>query len=164
MTSLASSAYRLAKARGLSLDPRSLFASSTSDYDFVIHISSKFTGDWKSKSPSKAKFKNLAVQSQGTFEGVAYKPTQAFTSELEKAYGASVIFFYGNGAVSNIGGLWNPQSVSVRPFKVNLPYATTLVESQNDAEPENVELDKSAILSEIARLGQDMVSKVEVNR
>ncbi|EPE26997.1 hypothetical protein GLAREA_02911 [Glarea lozoyensis ATCC 20868] len=164
MTSLASSAYRLAKDKGLSLDPRSLFVTSTSDYDFVIQVSPKFSADRKKQAASTGKYKNLVVQSEGSFEGVGYDPTQAFISELKGAYTSSVVFFHGAGAVLHIGGLWNPQTVSARPFKINLAYATKVSDGQEEAEPENVEIDKSAILSEIARLGGELISKIEVNR
>jgi U3 small nucleolar RNA-associated protein 22 len=164
MTSLANSAYQLVKESGLSLDPRALFATSTADYDFVIHISSNFSSDGKPRSSSKSKFKNLAVQSEGSFEGVGYEAVQLFISESKISYASSVVLFHGNGAVSHIGGLWNPHSLSARPFRINLSYATTISKGQDDSALENVEVDKYAILSEIARLGGDMVSNIEVRR
>jgi U3 small nucleolar RNA-associated protein 22 len=164
MTSLASSAYQLVKEKGLSLEPRALFATSTADYDFVTHISSNHGSDGKQKTSTKPKYKNLAVQSEGSFDGVGYEPVQLFISELKRSYASSVVFFHGNGAVSHIGGLWNPQSLSARPLKINLAYATTISKGQDESEVENVEIDKSTILSEIARLGGDIVSKIEVRR
>ena len=164
MTSLASSAQKLIREKGLDLDQRSLFATSTSDYDFVIHISPKFVSDHKRKFSSKQKFKNLEVQSEGSFEGIGYEPVQLYIAELEKLYTDSVALFYGRKGASYIGGLWNPQDVSARPFKVNLTYATMISAGQEDSGAENVEIDKSALLSGIARLGGDMVSKIQVNR
>lgn len=65
-----------------------------------------------------------------------------------------MVLFHSEGVV---GGLWIPQVVEKRGFKYNLPYATKLVEG------DNVKLDKTTILSEIARLGGDMVVNIETH-
>lgn len=166
MTALARSACKLVKDKGFNLDHRSLFTSSTSDYDFVIHLSPKFTESFKRKGLGQSKFKNLEVQSEANKDMVGYQPMQAYIDEMEKLYTNSVIFFHGAIVGSVIGGLWNPQIAVSRPFKVNLAYASKVALVQKDSEDGNggIELDKSAILSEIARLGGDMVSRIEIHR
>ncbi|TVY42334.1 U3 small nucleolar RNA-associated protein [Lachnellula subtilissima] len=161
MTALAVSAYKLVKDKGVELDQRSLFATSTADYDFVVHISPIFAADQRRKEASKHKFKNLEVQSEANLELVGYNPVQLCLSELEKLYANSVVFFHSEVSGSVIAGLWNPQHVVPRSFKVNMTYATKIF---GDSEEGKIGIDKSAILLEIARLGGDMVSRIEVNR
>jgi U3 small nucleolar RNA-associated protein 22 len=158
MTALARSACKLVKDQGLDLDQRSLFASSTADYDFVIHLSPKFTKEVR-KVP-KQKFKNIEVQTGAGLELVGYEPVREYLLELEKLYTSSIIFFHTAGD-SVIAGLWNPQIVPARPFKVNLAYATTPETGLDDEEDGEIKLDKAAILSEIARIAGDMVSRIE---
>jgi U3 small nucleolar RNA-associated protein 22 len=160
MTALARSACKLLKEQGPDLKPKSLFATSTADYDFVIHLAPRFTAKARHPGSSKPKFKNLEVQSDVDLSTVGFQPVHQYISELEKLYGTSIVFFHSASSGSSIAGLWNPQAVSPRPFKVNLTYA-----SKPTAESEEeVELDKASILAEIARLGGDMVSRVEVHR
>lgn len=160
MTALAGSAYKVVKQRGFELDHRSLFASSTASYDFIIHISPS-TKDRKRKESSKSKFKNLEVQSEVDLEQIGYSPIPLYLAELKKLYTNSIVFFYSEESGAVIGGLWNPQSVASRPLKVSVAYATRPSGKEGE---EDVELDKCAILSEIARLGGDMVREVEVHR
>jgi U3 small nucleolar RNA-associated protein 22 len=126
----------------------------------VIHLAPRFTAKARHPGSSKPKFKNLEVQSDVDLSTVGFQPVHQYISELEKLYGTSIVFFHSATSGSSIAGLWNPQAVSPRPFKVNLTYA-----SKPTAESEEeVELDKASILAEIARLGGDMVSRVEVHR
>lgn len=166
MTALARSACKLVKDKGLDLDHRSLFAASTSDYDFVIHLSPKFTESFQRKGSGQSKFKNLEIQSEANMDMIGYQPIRLYIEELEKIYTNSVVFFHGDISGSVLAGLWNPQIAASRPFKVNLAYATKAASLKEGSGEENsdIELDKRTILSEIARLGGDMVSKIEVNR
>jgi len=160
LTALARSACRLVKDEDAGLKPRSLFVSSTSDYDFVIHLRTSLADEKQSKKP---KFKNLEVQLAAAESGhlVGYHPIQSYIDELERLYSDTIVFFHSHGTGAVIGGLWNPQNVAPRPFKVNLAYATSpLVEE----EEEEVQLDKAAILSEISRIGGDIVSRIEVQK
>jgi U3 small nucleolar RNA-associated protein 22 len=162
MTALARSACNLVKEKGLELDHRSLFAASTSDYDFIIHISPKFTGEHRRKEATQQKFKNLEVQSELNPELVGYRPVRSFLDELERLFTNCVVFFHGEVNGSVIAGLWNPQAVASRTFKVNLAYATK-PSGKIEEDAAEIEIDKSAILAEIARLGGDIVSRIEVH-
>jgi U3 small nucleolar RNA-associated protein 22 len=164
MTALARSACKLAKDQGLDLDPKSLFTTSTNDYDFVIHLKWRFTDDHRGKRPPpQSRFKNLEVQSETNLDLIGYQPAQLFLGELEKLYTSSIVFFHNTTTDSIIAGLWNPQTAS-RPFKANVAYATKPAGGVNiEEEGELVEIDKSAILSEIARIGGDLVSQIEVH-
>jgi U3 small nucleolar RNA-associated protein 22 len=153
----------LVKDKGLELDVRSLFANSMADYDFVIHLAPGFAIETKRKKASQPKYKNLEVQSDADLELVGYQPVQSFVDELKKHYTNSVVFFHSTRAGSVITGLWNPQTVAPRPFKVNLAYATRPADANGEEDDEVIELDKCAILAEIARLGGDMVSEILVH-
>jgi len=165
MTALARSACAVVREQDLKLDAEALFHSSVDDYDFVIHMSPAFVGDNKGKLETKSpKYKNLEVQSEEDLAFIGYEPLDRFLDELRSLYTSSIIFFHDNLTGSIITGLWNPQTSS-RPFKVNLPYAVKpVVNEASQEEGENVEIDKSAILAEIARLGGDMVLRVKLNR
>lgn len=163
MTALARSACKLVKDQGIDLDQRSLFAYSTADYDFVIHLSPKFTHD-EARKAGKQRFKNLEVQSEADLEFIGYEPVKEYLHELEKLYTSSIIFFHSAASGPVIAGLWNPQIVPARPFKVNLAYATKPEMGSDDEEEGVIKLDKCAILSEMARIGGDMVSRIEVIR
>ena len=76
------------------------------------------------------------------------------------------------GAVedSTIGAIWNPQ-MQRRAFRINLPTSYKPAAGQKrakggedeDAEEEElVDVNREAILSEIARIGGDLVEKIEV--
>jgi U3 small nucleolar RNA-associated protein 22 len=164
MTALARSACKLVRDQGLELNQKSLFATSTTDYDFVIHLSPKVAGQSRRKESNKHKYKNLEVQSEVEFDLVGYDPIQLYLSELEKLYTSTIVFFHSTSAGSVITGLWNPQATPLRAFKVNLPYSSKLVRGREEVKDEQeIELDKTTILAEIARLGGDMVSRIEVH-
>ncbi|PQE32444.1 pre-rRNA processing utp22 protein [Rutstroemia sp. NJR-2017a WRK4] len=157
MTALARSACKAVKDHTLDLDPRTLFATSTSDYDFVIHLSSKAAG--KTKEKDSHRFKNLEVQSELSIEKLDYHPIRMFIEELESLYAGSIVFFHSETTGARIGGLWNPQTAAPRAFKVNLGYVTKPRDGEEGSK--SIEMNKPAILAEIARLGGDMISRIE---
>lgn len=151
MTALAKAAIGAVEVQKLDLDLASLFVSPLSDYDFVLHLSSG------QKTKKAQAFKNLELDALSDTSLVGYEPVAAFLSELETLYGSAVLFFSGSGFIA---GLWNPQTAP-RSWKVNLSYATEPVKQDEDV---MAVLDKESILKEVAVLGGDLVSKVEVNR
>jgi U3 small nucleolar RNA-associated protein 22 len=159
LTALSRSACKLVKDQGIDLDPRSLFATSTVDYDFVLHLSPKFASK-HTKKDSKQKFKNLEVQKSSGNEKLGMRGVELYLQELRTLYADRIVFFHDIASGSVITGLWNPQMVAPRPFKVNLGYASRIAEEGDD----DITIDKSAILSEICRLGGDMVARIEINR
>lgn len=166
MTALARAAMQtvsVAPLQGpLDLDFDALFTSPLSDYDFVVRFKDPFAGPAGSASGRKTKFKNLLVDPDSRDLGGAAL-AQLFVDELRAVYGSTVVFLYGGGPV--IGGLWNP-FVSARPWKVNLGYGTRPVLADGDEGEERVmaEVNREGILSEIARLGGDMIEKITVNK
>ncbi|KAI9844485.1 MAG: hypothetical protein M1837_005568 [Sclerophora amabilis] len=209
MTALARSACAVVRETGLDIDPKVLFTSSTTDYDFIIHLHPRFMDDRRGKGSSRpaAEFKNLQMQSDSNDEIglVGYDPVTLFLDELKSIYSSNIIFFHhkatvsrgargsgsgggSGGGATHIAGLWNPHSTNLRPWKVNLTHSTrpvigdtgTAVSGpENQDGPDNdgkgvdglslatkepyLELNKPAILNEIARLGGDMIVRIEVN-
>lgn len=165
MTALARSACKLVRDEGLGLQPSTLFASSTADYDFILHLTPRFVGSRRGKKVSKgSQFKNLEVQEESGIESVGCDPVQLFIEEIKALYTTSLVLFNDSRTGSVICGLWNPQTSS-RPFRVNLAYGTRPVAPTNaDDATTLVEINKAAILAEMARLGGDMVARIELRR
>ncbi|TQS39252.1 hypothetical protein Golomagni_00227 [Golovinomyces magnicellulatus] len=163
MTALARSANKFIKDLGYELDVNSLFVTSTAEYDFLIHLSDDFISLKKENTASQIKPKNFEVQSEKYIEKVGYQPVQLFLAELENLYSNNIIVFHENYTGSVIAGLWNPQSLSPRPFKVNLSYSTHVLEKDNSSEDQIV-INQNSILSEISRLGCNIVSRIEIQK
>lgn len=157
MTALARSATALVKEKAKVVNPKLLFKTTKSNFDFIIHIAPTFSGSRRGTKQSKsALFKNIELQKTDEQVLVGYEPVRLFVSELQKLYGDSIVFLHDRISNNVICGLWNPQATA-RSFRVNLSYATRPIGNGD----EEVDIDKTAILSEISRLGGNMVSKVE---
>jgi U3 small nucleolar RNA-associated protein 22 len=165
MTALARSACQTAKHQVLDLDMETLFRSTTDDYDFVVYISPKFATYRKDKkNPNTTKFKNLEVQAEDDLSLAGYEPVLLFLEEVQRLYRTSIVFFHDPLTNLAIGGLWNPDT-KCRTLKTNLSYGTMPTSSDSrDHQDSEVEIDRLAILSEIARLGGDIVERIEVHR
>lgn len=164
MSALAKAATQAAETRALQLEPASLFVSPLADYDFVLHLSSGFAEDGRKKKKNKSvqQFKNLVVQDEARAELVGFRPIDAYLQELRNLYGQAFVLFYGGGESKAVGGLWSPQT-GKRTWKVNLAYSTLPVKGEEEGDVDTV-INKEGILAEIARLGGDMIERVEVNR
>ena len=163
MTALARAAIAEVEAQGTELQPANLFVSSLSDYDFVIHLNAAFGGVKRRKAGKGGTvFKNLELDAMSDTSLVGHGPTADFLQELESLYGSAVIFFYGGKERAIVAGLWSPQTAP-RDWKVNLAYSTTPVRGAREGEVEAV-INKEAILAEIARLGGDLIDRIDVNR
>ncbi|KAL8953624.1 MAG: hypothetical protein Q9222_000550 [Ikaeria aurantiellina] len=154
-TALAKAACKLEKAQSWNLHPEVLFNPSLADFDFLIHLNVKNRkGDERGLS-----FQNLR-QASGTEElGEACNPRLLFCRELEDLHGDNVIFFWNEYNLTLITGLWNPQT-GPRKWKTNLDYSTQPMLNCEDAE-QQVTINKASILHGIARLGGDMVTRID---
>ncbi|KAH0543993.1 hypothetical protein FGG08_001760 [Glutinoglossum americanum] len=171
VTALARSACAVSKEAGLEINPEALFIPSTADYDFIIHINSRFTNDRRGERPSAKHplFKNLQIQSdkETNAELIGYNPVELFLDELRELYSNNIVFFYNAHGGTFIGGLWSPHITSQRSWKVNLSYSTTPIVAESETNDDCSEkaarliVNKTAILNEIGRLGGDMVMRIE---
>ncbi len=161
-TSLAKAACGMMKEQGTNLEPQALFAASMADYDFVVHLNPRSTRTSRGEKRHSV-FKNLHVQSDQDKKSLSgFDPLRLFLGELRAMYGSNVLFFSNEYGHSLIAGLWNPQT-GPRPWKVNLPYSTKPILRSSD-EDTQITINKAATLHDIARLGGDMVSRIELKR
>ena len=160
-TSLAKAACNMLKEQGPNLEPEALFVASMADYDFIVYLKSSSTRN-NSRETRQSAFKNLHAQSDQAKNLSGLDPVQLFLRELEVMYGSNVLFFSDEQGGSLIAGLWNPQT-GPRPWKVNLAYSTKPVVRLGDEESQ-ISINRTATLHDIARLGGDMVSRIEVKR
>ena len=83
----------------------------------------------------------------------------SFLDELRTLYGSHVIFFYNKDGGSVIGGVWNPQT-RLRSLKVDVGYSTVPVEQAGEGNGQ-ITLNKAGTLHDIAKLGGDLILKIE---
>jgi U3 small nucleolar RNA-associated protein 22 len=185
MTSLAKSASRLIREQGLNLDSRRLFVPSLKEYDVVIHINSKTlkstlktyaTVDPEAEAEGtentgRAKFKNLDERTGLEPLPLAQHPADLFLEHLTAVYGEALVFFRGSVDDHTIGAIWNPQ-MQRRSFRINLPTSYKPVtgkrpskdgdDEASDDEEDLVNVNRDAISAEIARIGGDLVDRLEI--
>jgi U3 small nucleolar RNA-associated protein 22 len=169
MTALAKAAAAEITTKQLDLEPASLFTSPLTDFDFALHLNRRIIGGAASMSlaTSNAGFKNLELAALDDTDSLGYDAARDFLRELEDVFGSAVVFFSGGGEGVGkfcIAGLWRPQTAA-RPWKVNLAYSTIpLAARQGGSESSDAQavINRQAMLAEMARLGGDLVEKVDV--
>ncbi|TPX18245.1 uncharacterized protein E0L32_002754 [Thyridium curvatum] len=172
MTTLARSACRLVKEAGAGaaggFDPRQLCQTPLRDYDVLLHLEPRVVkavlrGD--DGTARRSHFKNLDERAVGApLAPVPAHPVAALLRQLEAAYGSALVFFHGGPDDAVVGGIWNPQ-VHRRSFRVNMPCSFRPAsdgEGDDDVDDHDVmEVDREGILAEIARVGGDVIEKIE---
>ena len=165
MTALARAASAEVTEKQLRLEPSSLFESPLSDFDFFIRIDPLSIGKKshrKHSGPNGAAFKNLELDLVNDTSRIGLDELGSFLMDMEALHGSAILFFSGGLERPIIAGLWHPQTVR-RPWKLNLTYSTTPVKDAASVEVE-ANVNKEAILAEIARLGGGMIQSIEINR
>ena len=162
---MARSASKLVREMGVELDARSLFQTSLKDYDVVIHLSPKTLKSVLRADGSKnSLFKNLDAQMGKPAPSIIQYPAKVLLSALKKTFDSPLLFFHGDDDDRIIGAIWNPR-LRRRTFRANLPSSFRPVrraEGGGEEDEELVEVDRQAVLSEIARIGGDLVESIEV--
>jgi U3 small nucleolar RNA-associated protein 22 len=179
MTRLAKAACKLVKQHDYLLDPADLFETSLNDYDILVHLSPKAaravmraaaneTGG--ARKASHLQFKNLDDRIGKIPLPVRAHPVDVLLGELQRVYDEELIFFRGgnSGDVDDgdavIGAIWNPK-LRRQKFRAGLPYnfARVAAEKQDEEDEEGdfVEVNRRAVLLEMARIGGDMIKKIE---
>ncbi|KAI0104236.1 Nrap protein [Nemania sp. FL0031] len=158
MTTLARSASKAAKDKGIELDPRTLFQSGLHDYDIVIHLSAKaIKGVLRDDGTKHSHFKNLDESGSSEALPLPESPVPAFLRRLNAAYATPLLFFHGGAEDNVIAALWNPQ-IHSRGFSASMPSSFRPV----DTDADTFELNREAVLAEIARIGGDLIEKIDV--
>lgn len=149
LSSLGKAAVSLVRSNPHDLNISELFDTSLAPYDFVIHLRSKLFGG----STSASKFKNL------TGPHPSMGPTiKSFVCDVQSCYNQSILLFHGDDRCPVIAGLWNPQSLKPRSWNLKTAYSTAPASSSDQ-----ISINRSAILNEIARLGHGLVEQIEVH-
>ena len=160
MTRLAKAAAKLIKDQGIHLDVPELFRTSLQDYDVLIHLSPKAV---------KAAARDAAAEPGARGQRSHYKnlerdplplrahPADVLAAELQRAYADTLVFFRGAADDAVVGAVWNPR-LQRQKFRAGLPYNFARVRGE-DADV--VEVNRRAVLLEIARVGGDMIRKIE---
>ncbi|KAI1814133.1 pre-rRNA processing protein utp22 [Poronia punctata] len=163
MTTLARSASKAAKDKGVELDPRTLFQSGLGDYDVVFYLSSKAVkGIIRDDGTRHSQFRNLDETGNSEALPLPERPVSAFLRRLTWAFATPLLFFHGAPDDTVVAALWNPQ-LHDRAFSANMPSSFKPVESKEaDAEADTYALNKEAVIAEIARIGGDLIEKIEV--
>lgn len=167
MTRLAKAAAKIVREQDVQLDAAALFASSLTDYDVLIHLSSKaiknILGEAASESGAKkqSQFKNLDNRTGKLPLPIREHPASVLVEELTRVYEDTLIFFSGGADAeeSAIAAIWNPKLQDTQKFRAGLPYNFRSLGPEGD---DTVEVNRQAVLLELARAGGDMIRKIEV--
>jgi U3 small nucleolar RNA-associated protein 22 len=153
-----------------SFQPESLFVSQTQDYDFVLHISSKFAKISSSKK-SEQKFKNLEIQQASNLAPkVETMLIPLFLEDLQSVFGDTVLWFWDPESLDRVAGLWNPVMTGQRAFKVKAGWNSTPIKNRSGEKKEkseksvDIQINKGAVMYEIKRLGGELISRIDVHR
>ncbi|KAI1428966.1 Nrap protein [Xylaria sp. FL1777] len=158
MTTLARSASKAAKDKGVELDPRTLFQSGLRDYDVIIHLSAKaIKGVLREDGTRHSHFKNLDESGGSEALPLPESPISTLLRRFSSIYATPLLFFHGGPEDTVIAALWNPQLHS-RGFSANMPSSFKPI----GADADTFELNREAVLAEIARIGGDLIEKIDV--
>ncbi|KAL0259951.1 U3 snoRNP protein [Diplodia seriata] len=170
MSALAKAATQAVRDNGIAIEPAALFVSPLADYDFVLRINPTFAkaSQGKKDKSSKQQFKNLVLQADASEQVDSnlsgFDPVKLFLSELRETFGHAVVLFSAENDADVIAGLWNPANIAKRKWKVRMGYSTVPVSEQRSEGEVDAEANKESMLAEMARLGGELVRKVEVQR
>ncbi|PYI10490.1 Nrap protein [Aspergillus sclerotiicarbonarius CBS 121057] len=155
MCTLAKAAMKLLREKGHGLSISDLFHTSLAPYDFIINLRPALLHE---RSALSTRFKNL----DGRRTAQAARPAivKSFARDLQACYNPNMLLFHGDEDCSVIAGLWNPQVLKPKSWTLKLAYSTCPVEQKAADE---VSINCQAVLSEISRLGADLVESIEVH-
>lgn len=160
MTSLSKAAMNQVREKGLDLCLRDLFRSSLRDYDFLLHL------DPNRAASSKAStvYKNLQSPELLRRDALGLTAVKHFISELNRLYGSHILFLHGSQDRKVIAGLWRPHTFNSHSFGLALTYSTTPIMSSDQPERDAVVMNREAALNTIAKIGGDLITRVELIR
>ena len=161
-TGLVRAAMTLVKEHGMSLRAESLFVPSLVDYDFVLFLDTRFSVPNNNPSSKPTAFKNLQLLDNPMPPLTGHSLSNLFMGELRDLHSRSILFFYDAEKCDVICGLWHPDTDS-RPWKVGLEYSTK-PDKQGVNDVARVGMNKTAALNNIARLGGELITRIERRR
>ena len=152
-------------------DWQGLFQSPLSDFDFLIHLKWGFgRGEsWGGKGGSGGLEPTDQEEMDGDHAVVGFDPVAEFVEDLNRTFEGCMLLFYNRDGGKVIAGLWNPRAVKRQGFRVRMGVSSMPVAQQrtrggeeDEDEKEQVIINQSGILSEIAMMGDGLVQKIEV--
>ncbi|KAG8409649.1 U3 snoRNP protein [Metarhizium acridum] len=170
MTRLAKAACKLVRDQGANVEPESLFETSLQDYDVLIHLSTKTIKNilheaaTESGARKHSMYKNLDARTGKMPLPIRTHPAAVLAQELQRVYDDTLVFFPGGPNESVLAAIWNPKLEKKQKFRVGLSYnfRRVAVVGGDDAAADMVEVNRQAILLELARAGGDMIKRIEV--
>ncbi|EXJ73280.1 uncharacterized protein A1O5_03040 [Cladophialophora psammophila CBS 110553] len=179
LSALARAALDLVESNGTGMTEdhwRGLFESPLRDFDFLIHLKpSVARGIKATKVKAMAKvnsdetngdgeFKNLQIAESMDVDSIGYNPVELYLRDLNHAFGSAALFFYDQYGGQVIAGLWKPNVLGRKEWRVRLGWSSVPVNSDGDAEEgkDMCVFNRDGVLAEMARLGEGIVRKIKV--
>lgn len=178
MTLLAKAACKLVRAQDHRLDvPTHLFTPPLGDYDVLFHLSPKAARAVMREAAvelganQRTRYKNLDGVTGKTPLPVRAGPAGILVRKLQALYDDTLIFLHGSlDAIglegrnaeeheNVVGAIWNPR-LQRQKFRAGLPYNFKSV--PGEGEEDVVEVNREAVLLEIARIGGELIKKIEI--
>lgn len=167
MTRLAKAAHKEFHDNELTFSVEDLFETSLRDYDVLIRLSPKALRLTKRDAAyetgtkqASTEFKNLDARTGRIPVPVRADPAEVFVGELNRVYADTLIFFSSNAGEDDdgvVGAIWDPRLQKQR-FRTGLPFNFCKVDGEDG---DVVEVNRKAVLSEIARIGGELIKKIE---
>ena len=158
LTAVAKATIASAMSEEGTLESKPLFVSSLRGYDFAIHMDRKripngfVNGNFASNGSEAARSPSALAK---------HDPGKAYVEELVRIYGNNIVFMHDGLDKAVVAGIWNP-AAGPRAWKVNLSYSTMPYKDAQGGKPPEVTINKAATLHEMARLGGNLVSNIEI--
>jgi len=157
--------------------PKSLFLHPTDDYDILIHLDPSAVRRYHQSISfdiaaitQPRKFMNLpnkaGDESNDDAVRVGFDPVAMLLYDLRRVYTGTLQFFCDRFGGLTIGAVWDPSIAASRPFRVMAMYSSTphseVTPNDKIKSKDLVVLNKSAVLTEIKRLGEGLVKSIEI--
>lgn len=170
MTRLAKAACKLVREESKPLQPSALFQTSLHDFDVLIHLSTKAVRTLSHEVVAEAgaakptRFKNLDDRTGKAPLPVRAHSVDVLVGELQRAYEDTLVFFRGSYDDAVLAAIWDPKLQQLQQgvkFRAGLPYNFRRIADPND-DADLVDVNREAVLLEIARAGGDLIKRIEV--
>lgn len=142
-----------------------LFTPILKDYDFTIELKTNNLMTSAGVLPSNS-FKNL-INNQTSFPSditTKYDLTQAYVEDLNRKFGNTVLFssrkfsFLDNDGTNVIAGIFNPNNLVKKKFRINSGVHVKPVEDSKD----EIIINKESIIDQISIQGGDMIKALNI--
>ncbi|KAI1338111.1 Nrap protein [Xylariaceae sp. FL0016] len=158
MTRLAGLGIAEIREKGLGLDAGILFYHQLKGYQVIVHLKQRAVKEAVRSFKHKSIFKNLDDVNSKDAVPLLASPVQVLVRQLSKTFGNVLIFFGGGAGDYRIPAIWNPNVRKRKNPSANMPanFMPTLEHGEVV-----YDINRPAILAEIARIGGDMIDRIE---